>query len=212
MDIVKRLRSTDYGLPDDGQILNEAADEIVRLRGGLETANQVLREAERERNEHRKAAHEADMRTQAAVRGEKEALASADRMRGLIAGMQCDAVKYLEPAGLDAEQFVSRILEHLDGPAQREALSSASHSLTCDASTSHYKPCSCGVILALPRTDDLSALAAHDAEVRKAALLDVAANAEQHIDYPIDKEDEEFNGHLAFMVKQLRRMAEGEQK
>jgi hypothetical protein len=31
-DLVERLRSTDYGIPDDGPILNEAADEIERLK------------------------------------------------------------------------------------------------------------------------------------------------------------------------------------
>ena len=30
-DLVTRLRSTDYGLPDDGPILTEAANEIERL-------------------------------------------------------------------------------------------------------------------------------------------------------------------------------------
>jgi hypothetical protein len=32
-DLVARLRSTDYGLPDDGPILSEAANEIDLLRG-----------------------------------------------------------------------------------------------------------------------------------------------------------------------------------
>ena len=93
---------------------------------------------------------------------------------------ECDAAEEISEltAALEAPDSETRALReetkrmrHLIETQQawiaelREALSSASHSLTCDASTSHYKPCSCGVMLALPRTDNLSTLAAHDAEL-----------------------------------------------
>lgn len=48
----------------------------------LAEANRALREAESDRNAHRNAAHEADMRTQAAVRSEKRALADIERLNG----------------------------------------------------------------------------------------------------------------------------------
>ena len=85
-DIVERLRGSTH------QIDHDAADEIERLRRELEMMTEALRiastaveslhlECDRHRraaNEHRNAAMEADLRTQAAVRGEKAA--RADRV------------------------------------------------------------------------------------------------------------------------------------
>lgn len=39
-------------------------------------------------------------------------------------------------------------------------------------------------------------------------LRDAAADAEKYIDYPIDEEDITFYGHLEFMARQLRRIAD----
>ena len=78
VDIVERLHYAGY---NDGRLL-EAANEIERLREGLRIASAAVESLEHEvaaqrraANEHRNAAMEADLRTQAAVRGEKKALA-----------------------------------------------------------------------------------------------------------------------------------------
>ncbi len=55
-----------------GSLLNQAANEIERL-------NDRIDQVEADRQSHEQAAHEADLRTQAAVRAEKEARAIADR-------------------------------------------------------------------------------------------------------------------------------------
>lgn len=73
VDIVERLHYAGY---NDARLL-EAANEIERLREGLKIASTAVEslhlECDRHRqaaNEHRNAAMEADLRTQAAVRGE----------------------------------------------------------------------------------------------------------------------------------------------
>jgi len=78
VDIVERLHYAGY---NDARLL-EAANEIERLREGLKIASAAVENLEREvaaqrsaANEHRNAAMEADLRTQAAVRSEKAALA-----------------------------------------------------------------------------------------------------------------------------------------
>ena len=75
VDIVERLHYAGY---NDGRLL-EAANEIERLREGLRIASAAVESLEHEvaaqrkaANEHRNAAMEADLRTQAAVRGEKQ--------------------------------------------------------------------------------------------------------------------------------------------
>ncbi len=60
------------------------------------------------------ACDEAQLREQAAEKLEK--------LDALLRSMQADAVRYLMPhSGCGAEWFVSRVLWHLDGPAQRDA-------------------------------------------------------------------------------------------
>lgn len=97
VDIVERLHYAGY---NDARLL-EAANEIERLREGLKIASAAVASndaliaeqntlaAERQEwalklqscvNEHRNAAMEADLRTQAAVRGEKQALAEVERL------------------------------------------------------------------------------------------------------------------------------------
>ena len=79
MDICEKLR---WMADEHCNELYEAANEIERLREGLKIASVAVEslhlECDRHRqaaNEHRNAAMEADLRTQAAVRGEKSALA-----------------------------------------------------------------------------------------------------------------------------------------
>jgi len=87
IDIVRRLRYAEY---NDAR-LSEAADEIERLREGLKIASAAVENLQHEvaaqrsaANEHRNAAMEADLRTQAAVRGEKRALGDVERLRAVM--------------------------------------------------------------------------------------------------------------------------------
>jgi hypothetical protein len=52
----------------------------------------------------------------------EEAASKLDALDALLRSMQADAVRYLVPGnGCGADWFVSRMLWHLDGPAQRDA-------------------------------------------------------------------------------------------
>ena len=86
VDIVERLHYAGY---NDDRLL-EAANEIERLREGLRIASAAVESLEHEvaaqrkaANEHRNAAMEADLRTQAAVRSEHQQRTALQRITEL---------------------------------------------------------------------------------------------------------------------------------
>jgi len=54
-------------------------------------------------------------------RGVRPLAEKVARLDALLRAMQADAVTYLRPGGESVDWFVSRMLEHLDGPEQRAA-------------------------------------------------------------------------------------------
>jgi len=91
---------------------------------------------ERERNEHRNAAMEADLRTQAAVRSEKQALAEVERLRERLGvafatctqleAIACDFTITRNPCGTEdftcgCEQMMTRLNAKLTGVPPTDA-------------------------------------------------------------------------------------------
>lgn len=93
----------------------------------------------------------------------------------------------------------------------REALKDATIEIECTSGTdmSCDPKADCSnfyAALALPNDD--SALQEALKQAKRKALLDAAKDAEDHIDYPLDFNDEIQNEKLAFMATHCRRMAE----
>ena len=70
MDLIERIL-----IKHSAAVLEEMRDQIV-------SRNDLIKQLEADCADHRLAAHEADMRTQAAVRGEKAAIAERDALLG----------------------------------------------------------------------------------------------------------------------------------
>lgn len=101
MSLVARLRKLSAENASPRDCIDEAADEIIKLRGGLEDANIKLAASRR----------------------------SEQKMRWLLESMQRDAVEFLARTNerRDAVWFAAQMLGHLDVPAQREAMRPADY-------------------------------------------------------------------------------------